>query len=82
MVNAYPPLPEDEDPIDGPTVAFVQQLKREMKIRKLTKSALKRARTTEFDILRNSFTSSIEYEYHIKNIARAMSDKMDSLNPE
>ena len=57
-------------------------LQEKFQVKKMTKSELKRIKNEAFQLLKDSSESAIEVEYHLENIARAMSNNIDWLNPE
>ncbi|GJT33053.1 hypothetical protein Tco_0923472 [Tanacetum coccineum] len=48
-----------------------------LKTDKLTKSDIKRIKRKGFNMLKKSFTSSIELEYHLEQVALAMFEEID-----
>ena len=77
------PYPEEgQELVDGSTLEHAKILQERFRVKKMTKSELKRIKNDAFLLLKNSSESAIEVEYHLENIARAMSNNMDWLNPE
>jgi hypothetical protein len=48
----------------------------------LSKKELRRVKNAAFNILKDPSANSVELEYHLENISRAMSNDIDGLNPE
>nr|GEY66746.1 hypothetical protein [Tanacetum cinerariifolium] len=82
MVNARQDLKDDETSQEGSTIVFAKQLKVSLKTDKLTKSDIKRIKKEGFNMLKKSFTSNIEFEYHLEQVSLAMSDEIDWENPK
>jgi hypothetical protein len=82
MVNSQPPLAEDQEPLDGRTVEYAQLFQRKFHMKKMNKKELRRIKNTAFNLLRDRSANSIELEYHLENIVRAMSSNIDWINPE
>ena len=51
-------------------------------IQKMTKKELRRFKNDSFNLLKEKSVSAVELENHLENIARAMSNDIDWLNPE
>ena len=49
---------------------------------KMNKKELKRVKNAAFNLLKDHSSTAVELEYHLENIARAMSTDFDWLNPE
>ncbi|MCO6516373.1 MAG: hypothetical protein J6586_07735, partial [Snodgrassella sp.] len=81
MVQAQPPL-EDEEPLPGNTLQFTQVIMKDLQINKLTKTELRRINKDAQDFLKKRSGNKVEYEFHLQNIASAMSAEFDWLNPE
>lgn len=81
LVNAQPPI-EDEEPLPGNTLQFTQVIMKDLQIEKLTKAELKRINRDAQDFLKSRSGNKMEYEFHMQNIASAMSSQFDWLNPD
>lgn len=81
IIKAQPPL-EDEEPLPGNTLQYTQSIMAGLQIEKLTKAELRRINRDAFDFLKSRSGNKVELEYHMENIASAMSGKFDWLNPE
>lgn len=82
MVKAQPPLEENQLPLDGRTVEYAQLLQRDYGLKELSKKELQRVKNDAFNLLKDRSANSIELEYHLENIAHAMSNNIDWINPE
>jgi hypothetical protein len=82
MINSQPPLADDQEPLDGRTVEYTQLIQRRFHMKQMNKKELRRIKNEAFNLLRDRSANSIELEYHLENIARAMSSNIDWINPE
>jgi hypothetical protein len=82
IVKAQPPLAEDQSPQDGHTLEYAQLLQRDYGLKNMSKKELRRVKNAAFNLLKDRSANSVELEYHLENIARAMSNDIDWLNPE
>jgi hypothetical protein len=81
LVQAQPSLP-DEEPLPGNTLQFTQQIMADLHIEKLTKAELRRINRDAQEFLKKRSGNQTEYEFHLQNIASAMSSEFDWLNPD
>ena len=79
MVNSQPPLGENQYPIEGRTVEYAQYFKRACNMNKMNKKELKRVKNAAFNHLKDRSSTAVKLEYHLENIARAMSTDFDWL---
>lgn len=82
MINSQPPLEDNHEPQDGRTVEYAQLIQQKFKMKKMNKKELLRIKNDAFNLLKDRSANSIELEYHLENIARAMSSNIDWINPE
>ena len=77
MVDAYPDIPETEEPIEGSVVGFAKRLKRVMKTQRLQLSDLLEIRRAGFTDFKTCTTNEIEFEYNVEEVARALSENIN-----
>jgi hypothetical protein len=82
MINSQPPLADNQEPQDGRTVEYAQFIQHKFQMKKMNKKELRRIKNDAFNLLKDRSANSIELEYHLENIARAMSSNIDWINPE
>jgi hypothetical protein len=82
MINSQPPLADNQEPLDGRTVEYAQLIQHKFHMKKMNKKELRRIKNDAFNLLKDRSANSIELEYHLENIARAMSSNIDWINPE
>jgi hypothetical protein len=82
MVKAQPPLAENRLAIDGRIVEYAQLLQRDYGLKELSKKELRRVKNAAFNLLKDRSANSVELEYYLENIARAMSNNIDWINQE
>ena len=81
LIQAQPALP-DEEPLPGNTLQFTQRIMADLHIEKLTKAELRQINKDAQDFLKKRSGNQTEYEFHMQNIASAMSSEFDWLNPD
>lgn len=81
LIQAQPALPVEE-PLPGNTLQFTQSIMADLHIKKLTKTELRRINKDAQVFLKKRSGNQMEYEFHMQNIASAMSAQFDWLNPE
>nr|GEV37392.1 hypothetical protein [Tanacetum cinerariifolium] len=80
-INAHQDSNDDETLQEGSTIIFTKHLKASLKTDKLTKFDIKN-KGERFNMLKKSFTSNIEFEYHLEQVALAMFKEIDWENHE
>ncbi|GKC11808.1 hypothetical protein Tco_1008590 [Tanacetum coccineum] len=71
---------DDETPPEGSTIALEKKLKESLKVDKLTKEEFKRIKRDGFNLIKNKFKSSMEFEYYLEQVALAISKEFDWAN--
>lgn len=77
MVAAHLNILEDETPPEGSIIEFMKKMKQVMKIQRLHKSDIVNIRKASFTPFKTVLTSSLEFEYNLDQVARALSENIN-----
>jgi hypothetical protein len=81
MIKLQPPLEADE-PLPRNTLQFTQSIMTGLQVEKMTKAELRRINREALDFRKSRSGNNVELQYHMENIACALSGSFDWLNPE
>lgn len=65
----------------GDALQYTQVIMKELQLEKLTKAELRRINRVAREFLKSRSGNEMELDFHMQNIASAMSGKFDWLNP-
>ena len=73
---------DEASKVEDSTFEFTHKIKHTLNVKKMTKRELRRIKNDAFILLKDKSANAAELEYHLENIARAMSSEFDWTNPD